>query len=861
MESAETKASPTARSGDPFAVTLLALAGAACGAFLALHLAHHVAFPGTTHQDGVISWLAQPGNAERKSTEIGFYVFTVLLAPVLAWLFTQVGRAQLARDADRGGLLALGAIGILVVALRSVLASSIVSNSIGSTESGTVDAVAPDRNVIGLGALVLATFLIAGFRRQLRATFDRCLHAASGTAAVPAFLGAFLPILVCVLVLGPRTDTERSLFVSCARIAAVGTGIALVLCGTSSLLAARNDVIVARPGGAAPPFSRVEGWRLAWPFSFLLLVRFAPDHAPMLAIAFTACAAGLTFEAVRILRGTSVISKESAWRFLDHVVLPCLIVALVFHRNTDGDIDLFHEGEFLTPAFEVLHGERPFVDVYLQHGLGRNVLRTLATFMWFGATLEVERASMLLSVALTHAAVFLLTLAAFRSRVIALVVALATASAGFDLDWRFLLPLVALGFVARDVHVPRPSNSFFAGACSAAALFVSTDLGLYTTAAISVFILLDIAPLESIGNRVMRLARFVGGWIVGAMPFIAGLWWCGALRGFVDNTREQLALQLSVWGLPFPSFSTAISGAEWLPNGTVATPLQSPTLLALCAAVLYLAIPTYRLVRGVVATATPHVRVFTLLAIAGLLTYRTALGRSDVGHLRFASVYFWILAPGLALIAVRAARSATHLPASLRLCGGWLPAVMLVFYACSAYVPIYTLAFQWIRLSAPPLSRNLHTDYANPPLPGLGDVVIPIEQARALATLDALLTEHLAEDETFYDFSNIGAVYALLHRRAPTRYFMPVYAATAAMQDAVIADLERERPLYAFMSTRLGEPRIDGLFPNERAPRLGAYLEAAYDEPRFVGVGYLARRRPTSGASVSAPAIEGANDR
>lgn len=833
--------SATTPASDPVAVLLAALAGAILGFCLSLDAAALVAWPEFRPVAGVISWVSDSDHAKAKARELRVYSYALALVPLLSWLFGRAAKAILTRRPDAGSVLAP----LALISAAWILAA----RRPFAIETATWNSFV--RLLLG-GISIFPATLAAAW------SWDRFAPAIRRFCAgptIPSFLLVVVPSAIFLLATGPRIANDVSLTIVASRLLALFAGLAVVCLGFAATFS-------ARPSRSAGPAANDFAERVAWTFGFLLLARFAPEDPRIVGGAVAATIVALLWSAAR--GRTSRYAEPPAdprrpWRIVDRVLLPCLVVTLVFHRTTDGNVDFFHEGEYLTPAFEVLRGEVPYVDVYLQHGLGRNVLRTLAAFQWSEVSLAAERLSRNLFVALSHAGVYLLLLSAFRSRVLALAVALMSSTPEFALDWRFLFPLLALALVARDLHAPRPANHFLAGVACAIAFFVSTDLGVYTFVAISIFSLVDGARGDGIAGRISRILRLAFGAAAGSAPFLIAIARWGALDAFVANVREQIGLQLSVWALPWPPLDAALAGREPLGNGDLAAPIASPTLLALAAATLYLAVPTVRCIVGFARTATPSIRAATLLAIAGLVIFRSALGRSDVGHLRFASIYALLLASGLALAAYRAA-AASRLPGSLRSVLGLAPGAMLLLYACIAYTPLYALANPWIRLSASPPARGGDDGTSKPPLPHLGDCVIPIDQARALATLDTHLATELGPTGTFYDFSNCGALYALLGRPAPTRYFMPVYAATPAMQDAVIADLEREQPRLVFIATCFGLQTIDGKSAHERAPRIASYLERTYDEPSFIGIGFLARRRAASEPD-SDPASESSGNR
>jgi hypothetical protein len=796
-------------ANDRIPVWLAAVAGALIGALFARAFAHHVGITGAAPKADVVGWLATPGAAARKSFELASFVLAVFCVPAIASLTAAVAARVARRGATAGVLVAAGSLFTAIVAAAPWLQ--------------TADSP-PGHDLLLATGCMLAGFGVAT-SWNVAARFAAARRDTFADLGALAYLGAaILGVSLFLLAIGPHVPFEyglRDSVMRCAAIVAAGTAVIL---GSWFTLAA---CLAVEPRIIAPAFRH---------FVWLLGARLAPENGRLIALVVAVALGGFAYEIWKLHRTDRAANRLDGVRFVERWFLPLLVLTLVFHRDVRGPIDLFHTGESVTPALEVLRGELPFRDLYLQHGLGQNLLRSLLAFAMFEPTLEVERLAMNASIALTHVAFFVLARIVLGSAGIAFVLALFLSTPEIVFDPRFALAFCALACIATYVHEPSRGGYVTASGvlCVLAGLY-SVDIGAFTLVAILAFLVLDGAASRAI------IKKFVAGAATAAILACVVALGFGVLPEFVRNITLQVSLQLSVWALPFPSLATVLAQGETLPNGQAVSWLLSPTLLSLAAVVTYLSIPTARCVAGFASTATPQWRLQTLIALAGLVTYRSALGRADAGHLEFSATYFWLLAPALALAAFRAASRAPLSP-TLRLGFGAAPAALLVVYFLVAHVPLYTVARSILRLADPPRSEET-TGLAMPPLPHLGSAPLPVEQARRLASLQATIEEHVPAGETYYDFSNMAAVYFLTGHRAPTRYIMSLYAATPQMQDELIADLEREQPKLVVSSSHLGIESLDGLSVAERVPRVAAYLDERYGPPQTAAFGLFAIRK------------------
>lgn len=793
---------------------------------------------------GVAAWLSRaaplPGSAPLadvvgalralgtdKADAAGFFTYSVLLVPLFAAGFAAVA-ARLSQSLERGLTFGAAGLGGLWLAAAAAAAALPVFAALADQRRDAL------RCVILPLAAVLAGLAGAALVRALgsapaRAAFAELRARATGAASI-ACAGASLAVFA--LAVGPPVDPGLGL-----RAAALRTGGAVLLGIAGALgLALLLQAALALPRGLGrAPLVAPGARRALLHLSWLLVARLAPDQplAVYGALALAVLGAALTAFREQHRPAAAALSLERPLRRACLAIqLPALVVALVFQRDVNGAIDLFHSGEWLTPGAALLEGSVPYRDLYLQHGFVQNALRSGLTLFAFGDTLAADRLSLAFVFALAHAALLVLLFTALRSRALALLLALMLATPPLFVSPRFLGFYLALACALRDLDrargedgraLPRGSLAAIAaaGLGTSLALFWSVDSGLYAGAAILALLALDGAARRAPARERLRpLFAYLGGALAGAAPFVVAFAATGALIPWLENGRDQLLLQLSVWGLPYPT-QAELAAALAAPGG-----LADGRVLGTFSGVVFVLALALLAVRALSGSFSKTCWRMLLLALAGTALFRSALGRSDAGHLAYSAALLW---PILALAAESIARRpprfarAAALTALLRA----LPVAAFLGWLIGAYAPLYGMARQWLRLAERPAAVG-DGQTATVPLRRAAGVLVPREQAQALASVALLVDARLGPDETFFEFSNMGALYFLLERRCPTRFAQPVYAATPELQQSLVADLEASRPRLVLISPLLGFDPVDGIPMAERLPLVAEYLAARY---------------------------------
>jgi len=579
-----------------------------------------------------------------------------------------------------------------------------------------------------------------------------------------------------------------------------------------------------------------------------------------------------------------------------YLIVPVFIYLLIYSGNIHGGIDLFHEGERLAPLNEMLRGGIPFRDVYIQHGLFQNVYLAWMGSKLFGPTLEGVRRMERLLDPLGYVALYLLGLQVFRGGVItSLILVLIASGENFWVSARHGLGLISIAFVANYIthrqdyglfsgwqripgneepekwkegrdgrmeewkdgrkgfisrftfHVSRFTfhwtfgwKLIVAGAFTSFAFWYSTEIGLYTLGAISLFLLMYSALQRGISGRKRPLPLIcygsgvmVGFWLVGFYFLLHG-----ALDDVIWNTYIQCVYQIETWGLAFPPFSDTLKplADSGLRAGWRTFVLSEgfrwylPVFVFLIAGA-YL---TNRWLCGGFWHSDGNIKLLLLL-LGGIAFFRTALGRSDGGHLIYGATFLGVLClfpveRGVGRIVDELCLKNTNWKSRFigAMKSAWiaLPIFVMLWYVREVHHPIRVFQGRWTQLKGNPLAAQNRVPEK---LDRAGHIDIPNDQAEHIRNVVAYIQGHTAPDEKIFDFTSQGAYYFFAERPSVTRFHQVAYASTPGMQREVIDALERDRTRLVIFKTGGWFDNIDGIRSEERHPLIAQYLAAHYE--------------------------------
>ena len=524
---------------------------------------------------------------------------------------------------------------------------------------------------------------------------------------------------------------------------------------------------------------------------------------------------------------------------LEYVILPIFIYLLTYSASIHGNIDMFHEGERLAPLNEMLHGGVPFRDVYVQHGLFQN-----AYLAWFGSllfepTLFGVRSMEDILAPLGYVAFYLFGLQVFRGRFLTAFICMLIASGtAFWVSPRHSLGLIGFAFVANFLtHSQSTSKGspfswklLFAGLFTSLAFWYSTEIGLYTLGGIGLF--LFIYGLRSgieIRERPFPLINYSCGVLLGFLPIAAYFFSHGALDDAIWNSYIQCRYQLATWGLAFPSLSKTIAllstdgwrafifskGFQWY--------------LPICIFLIVAAYLTYRRLSG---TNSVNTMKILLLLLGGIAFFRTALGRSDGGHLIYGATFLWLLCllpleggiVSMFRVCLSTLKGRKPWHAVVKAAWVLVPIAIFCWYVGEVHHPLAGFNQKWQRLRQNPFKQNVVPEE----LARAGAVDIPDDQVEQIQKVVAYIQENTAENEKIFDFTSQGAYYFFANRPGVSRFHQVSYASTPAMQQEVIEALEQDKTRLVIFKTGGWFDAVDGIRVEERHPLIAAYLQENY---------------------------------
>ena len=543
----------------------------------------------------------------------------------------------------------------------------------------------------------------------------------------------------------------------------------------------------------------------------------------------------------------STVSADSGYRLLkfgriglEYVILPIFIYLLTYSGNIHGNIDLFHEGERLAPLNEMLHGGVPFRDVYVQHGLFQN-----AYLAWFGGqlfepTLFGLRTMERVLNPLGYVALYLLGLQVFRGRFLTAFICMLIASGtAFSVSARHSLGLISFAFAASFLTRPQVTSKGYtfswklllAGLFTSLAFWYSTEIGLYTLGAMGLFLL--IYGLQSgiaLRKRPLPLISYSCGVMLGFLP--VGIYFLshGALDDAIWNSYIQCRYQLATWGLAFPSLSKTIALLSTEGWSAFIFSVGFRWYLPVCIFLIVAAYLTYRRLSG---TYSANTMKLLLLLLGGVAFFRTALGRSDGGHLTFGATFLWLLCLlpleggifSMFRVGLLSLRGKIPWHAALKAAWVLIPTVIFCWYVGEVHHPVAGFSAKWQQLRQNPFKQRVVSEE----LARAGAVDILDDQVQQIQKVVAYIQENTAPNENIFDFTSQGAYYFFANRPGVTRFHQVSYASTPAMQQEVITALEQDKTRLVIFKTGGWFDAVDGIRVEERHALIAVYLQENYE--------------------------------
>jgi len=529
-------------------------------------------------------------------------------------------------------------------------------------------------------------------------------------------------------------------------------------------------------------------------------------HAALLAAAITM--------AGRLLWGPALAGRPAKagphTRLIAYFAYPAFAIAL-FAGDLTPRVSLFEDGHSLTPASEMLHGERPYRDIVPGHGLIADGLLDWAA-MHLGArdigdVLRVRA----VAAALLPAVVYFVALAATGSAEAAILAFLFAASLTITgTPWarpvsaieampgfRPIPSLLALAACAVALRMRSRRWLAIAGGLAVLAELTSVEFGFY---AIVICIVAALRASATWRGRRSALLAVLSGAAIVAVPAALIMLIRGWLGAYLHTMLVELPPLSEAYSILLFHFPDAYKDLSTFPEIIAALFIPRTVWFVLwCLIAIGTAMGLTQRAGG---------RRLEPILILGVWTVAAALSFAERTN-----VYF--LAVG-AVATVCALCGAGNLACLRR---RWVAVIILILMAAPT-TRLITLAAKlrnrgnvagYVRYDALPRARG---GWFEP------------DNARRLAAAQAFIDRALRPGETFFDFANMPILYYLFDRRCPVREYETPFYETEELQREVIARLESDRSVRAALMQfpNQGFVAIDGVPNAIRAPLVAQYL-------------------------------------
>jgi len=499
-------------------------------------------------------------------------------------------------------------------------------------------------------------------------------------------------------------------------------------------------------------------------------------------------------------------------------ILPFLLFCISYASTASLTqwIDLFHRGESLGPASDLLRGKVPFRDAFALHGLLEDGQLDAWLMQLFGRSVNVVllRPVVLGSVAVSM--LWYLGMVIFDSIPLALLSIFLGAVTTVDNE-RALLEILAIALLIGALRRNSKWLALFSGVAAGITIFHSLDIGLYTVGG-GVLAILAATFIRGWARRGWVLqAAFLAGTIVGAAPFVIYLTMRGALGAFVETSFVAIPRIIdAVWSLPFPDLATTFR--KNLNLHTFAGFFLSEQFrfilnpLVICIAIVVL---VQRAMKRSGDTLDRSLAVLTAFAI---LMQRSALGRADFPHQYFSA---FLVGPMILILLVFLGRATTRV---------WQmrdrSAQAFIVLAAATIVPLLAVML-WV-----PDIANLRLDDMTHYLgrvSRIGWIDPAAEEIRArIEGVTAVVNELSKPGEPIFDFSNQPALYFFCDRPNPTRFYQVPILSPREYQIETIQALERARPPLVIRHSPQEFDDFDDIDNSVRAQAVAAYIDDHY---------------------------------
>ena len=512
------------------------------------------------------------------------------------------------------------------------------------------------------------------------------------------------------------------------------------------------------------------------------------------------------------LRTRRWIETAVAWFVYPLAAVMYLSATSLLAAEGKPHADLFENAHHLAPANEMLRGELPYRDIITAHGLLQDglldslIMRTGPVTA--GRVLEIRGVISSLNVVAVYALAAAVTGSSHLAILTAFLGAFIGTSGG---TFRVLPALITLAFLAAAVRRRDDRLMGVAGAGTVVAALTSLDFGAYTFAALLAGV------WRARRGAAVRAAAIGFGAAAAVVSIVLAVF--RILNDFLRVTFLEILSLGPVYTLPPSAPPASLQTRRFFPDVT-ASLLDRDGFLYLVwfACLLSLAVALTVSTRRREWTRRRGIGEALVVVLVWIVV--TAVSYAERHHL-----YFQYVVP-VVIVTAAYLLMRTRL-SGLRLAGAGMVAVTLIAFQPTHYFVVLSM----LRRAEGPMAPGV-VEVDRPPR--AAGAFYQERDAKVIRTVSDYVSSRLRPDETFFDFTNRGALYFLLDRDVPIRQMEVAFYETPQRQREVIARLASNPKVRLAVVPRPGDPTVmvDGV-PNEaRAPEVWEYLQARF-RPAF----------------------------
>jgi hypothetical protein len=511
-----------------------------------------------------------------------------------------------------------------------------------------------------------------------------------------------------------------------------------------------------------------------------------------LTVASAAGALALSRREVAVTRGAP--NRIAVW------VTTAIVFVTMFliHDHPYAFMDMFHEGEHLTPASVMLDGGRPYGDIFFLHGFATDGGLDALVLGGKPSPRKMRRVEAVLDAA---ALAMLVPIAAAVTAttggfIAAVILALCAVGAGEVPVFPYFrwLPLLIAVWALLDTGPRRRWTMYLAAIASSLGILWSLDIGVCAVAASAIVILIYTRRVTLIALAAI------------AAPIIVLLIARADLHHFVRDSFVIIPRSIdAIWSLPAKPLP---------PLSLLFHPIELWNWLASEGGRYYLP-PAFFGFLIALAIRTRDMRIATI-AVFSIVLFRTAAGRCSWSHTRFALPLL-----GIAVIAF------LFEPLLRRPLKAWRAiAAVIASILAFRYFELADNVKLGSKLLAGWSARQRHEGLVAYPMARGRGIYTYAEDAADLAALNGVAQR--AGAGPIFDLSGERALYYFLDRRPATRCPDIAMLSNPELSAEALRELNAHPPVFVVLEGTKIHGSQDGIANRDRVPPIAAWVDAHY---------------------------------